>query len=353
MAVSSVVKIEIDSKRMGKTYRVFRFSEFHVILDLETDADAFDFVLKNPDGIYSGLFSKFDGCRLTVNNVTIMEGNIDKVEYIDQDNDDYIQLSGRDLCWKLVDNDALPDTIENVNPKIYIQNKCAEYGINCTVSDAEMYNKLVIGCGESEISIMNNILLESKQRIWYLINRLYTGNWEMNKMPSHLFVMHTPVVGIPIKKFRLVEDGTDMKSEMRIYGSDGGGGYDLVGSSMNSYMQQIGIKKRSVRRSYSDKASSKYKSIADRDIRDTFRDNTVLTIEVRLDKSNVYLPNTVAHVINGKHGINSIFFIKKVEYTKSPDDGSCATLVMIPADNTFEKIWQSSGTSVTSPSGKL
>ena len=345
MAISSVMQIEIDSNRNGRTYRVYRFSEFNVELDLTTDADIFDFVLKNPKGIYSGLFSKFDNCRLKVNGKVVMKGNLDKVEYIDRD-DDYIQLSGRDLCWKLIDNDALPDTKENVNPKTYIQNKCKEYGIPCKVSKADKYDKLVIGCDESEISIFNNILLNSKQRVWFLIDTLYSGDWSMGKNPSHVFVMHTSNTGIPIKSFRLSEDGTEVKSEVRIYGSKDSS-LELVGSSKNSYMNKIGIKKREVTRAYSDNASSKYKSIADKNIRNTFRDNTELTIEVRLDKNNVYMPNTTAQVINGRCGVNSTFFIKRVTYTKSVSNGSYATLVMIPADTTFEKIWQSKGTSVT------
>ena len=356
MAIKSVVQIEIDSNRTGKTYKVFRFSEFNVELDLETDADAFDFVLKNPDGIYTGLFSKFDNCRLKLNNNLILVGNLDKVEYICLDDDDYIQLSGRDLCWKLVDNDALPDTIENVQPKSYITNKCVEYGIKHNISVAEQYDKLVIGCGESEISIFNNILLDSRQRIWYLVDTLYTGNWSMNKSPKHVFTMYTNKKGIPIKTFRLAEDGTEMKSEMKVYGSDSNGGYNLVGTSINQYMQDIKIKKRQIRRAYSDKASSKYKSIADKDIRDTFRDNNELVIEVRLDKDNFYMPNTTAQVINGRCGVDNLFFIKKVVYTKSPTSGSNATLTMIPADQTFEKIWQTKGTSctkLTSASKKL
>lgn len=352
MAISSIIQIEIDSNRMKKTYRVSRFHEFHVELDLETDADIFDFVIKNPDGVYSGLFSKFDNCRLKVNNKTVLVGNIDKVEYIDSDNDDYIQLSGRDLCWKLVDNDALPDTMIDVVPKTYIQNKCNEYNIKHSISDADVYSKLVIGCGEAEISIMNNILLESRQRIWYLVDTLYTGNWHMNRQPDHVFVMHTTKTGIPIKKFVLSEDGADMKSEIRVYGSDGNGGYDLIGSSENQYMNRINIMKRQTTRAYSENASSKYKSIADKDIRDTFRDNTELTIEVRLDRNNIYMPDTTARVINGRCGVDSLFFIRSVSYTKSPEDGSCATLVLIPADNTFERIWQSEGTSVTNITSK-
>lgn len=347
MAISSVMQIEIDSNRNGRTYRVYRFSEFNVELDLTTDADIFDFVLKNPKGIYSGLFSKFDNCRLKVNGKVIMKGNLDKVEYIDRDDDDYIQLSGRDLCWKLIDNDALPDTKENVNPKTYIQKKCKEYGIPCKVSSADKYDKLVIGCGESEISIFNNILLESKQRVWFLIDTLYTGDWSMGKSPSHVFVMHTSETGIPIKSFRLVEDGTDMKSEMKVYGSDSKGGYNLVGSSTNNYMKKIDITKRQTRRAYSENASSKYKSIADKDIRENFRDNNELVIEVRLDKNNIYLPNTTAQVINGRCGVNALFFIRRVAYRKTVSDGSMAELTMIPADTTFEKIWQTKGTSCT------
>jgi prophage tail gpP-like protein len=356
MAVSTAVQIEIDSNRVGKTYRVYRFTEFNIDLDLETDADTFDFVLKNPDGIYTGLFSKFDSCRLKINNNDILEGNLDMVEYIGDDQDDYIRLTGRDLCWNLVDNDALPDTIENVQPKSYITNKCKEYGIKCVASSADRYDKLVIGCGESEISIMNNILLESRQRIWYIIDTLYSGNWDMNQSPKHVFVRYTNETGIPIKKIRLAEDGTEMKSEMKVYGSDSNGGYNLVGSSANNYMKKIGIKKRQTRRAYSENASSRYKEVANNDIRDTFRDNNELIIDVRLDNNNFYMPNTTAQVIDGRYGINNLFFIRKVQYTKSISQGSIATLTMILADPTFEKIWQSKGTSctnLTSASKKL
>lgn len=347
MAISSSVQIEIDSNRVGKTYRIFKFTEFNVDLDLETDADAFDFILKNPNGIYTGLFSKFDACRLKVNNHKVLEGNLDRVEYICTEDNNYIRLCGRDLCWKLIDNDALPDTIENVQPKTYITNKCSEYGIKCVASSADKYDKLVIGCGESEISIFNNILLESRQRIWYSVDTLYTGNWNMDQSPKHVFVMHTDKSGIPIKSFRLVEDGTEMKSEMKVYGSDSNGGYNLVGTSTNDYMKKLGINKRQVRRAYSENASSKYKEIATRDIRDTFRDNNELIIDVRLDNDNFYMPNTTAQVINGMCGVNNLFFIRRVEYSKSLSGGSVATLTLILADQTFEKVWQSKGSSCT------
>ena len=164
--ISTDVSIEIDSRRCSRSYEVLRFTEFDISLDLETDADTFDVVAENTNGIYTGLFCRFDNCRLKINGEYIMHGNIDSVTYYISGTKDYIKLTGRDLCWQLVDNDALPDTIEGVQPKKYIEQKCRAYGINCKISHADVYEKLVIGCQESEISIMNKILLDSKQRIW-------------------------------------------------------------------------------------------------------------------------------------------------------------------------------------------
>lgn len=345
MAISTGITIEIDSRRTGTTYRVVRFTEYNVDLDLETDADAFDFVLKNPNGVYSGIFSKFDNCRVSVNDHIIMNGTIDRVVYICGD-DSYIRISGRDGCAPLIDNDALPDTLLNVQPKTYIEGKCAEYGIKSSVATADIYEKLVIGCNESEISIFNNILLDSRQRIWFLVDTLYTGNWATDASPSHAF-SDNPSNGIPIKTLELSEDGTDMKSQVVIYGSNGSGSYELVGSSENSYMTNMKIRKRKTNREYSNNASSKYKSIADKDIRDLFRNNIELKIDVRIDKGDYFIPNTTAQIIYSKLGINSTFFVRRVQYSKSIDSGSVASLVMIPADTTFETIWQNSNNSVT------
>ena len=145
---SSNITIEVDSRRCGRTYEVLRFTEFDVSLDLETDADAFDIVAENPNGLYTGIFCRFDDCRLMINGKTILKGNLDSVTYYISESKDYIKLSGRDLCWKLVDNDALPDTLKNVQPKKYIEKKCNSYGIKHKISKADTYKKLVIGCEE-------------------------------------------------------------------------------------------------------------------------------------------------------------------------------------------------------------
>lgn len=340
--INTDITIEIDSKRCNKTFEVKRFTEFNVDIDLETDSDSFDLVTKNPRGIYTALFSKFDACRLKLNNKVILTGNLDNVSYMCTETDNYIKITGRDLCWKLVDNDALPDNLENIVPKNYVSNKCNEYGIKHSLSDTDVYPKLVIGCNESEISIINNILLEGKHRKWFLIDTLYTGDWATNISPT--VVLSNPnsnVHGIPIKTIEVIEDGTDMMSDIVLYGTDDSGIQKITGSATNKLMNLLGIIKRRIRRQYSDSASSKYTSIANRDIRDSFRDNIIVRATVRIDNNTVFMPNTTVRVVYDRLGIDSILFIKAVNYSKSIDSGSSATLTMIPADSTFESMWQS------------
>lgn len=336
----SNMTIEIDSRRCGRSYEVLRFSEFDVSLDLETDSDTFDIVAENPNGIYTGLFCRFDSCRLRINKKDILHGNLDSVTYFISGNKNYIKLTGRDLCWLLVDNDALPDTLENLQPKKYIEHKCTSYGIKCSVSEADVYSKLVIGCEESEISIMNNILLDSRQRIWYLVDTLYTGIWSTNATPSHMFSMSKKVNGIPIESIQYREDGADMVARVLVYGSDGEGGQKIMGQYDNKYMISKGIKKRSVKRHYSDNAASKYTSVAEREVRDKFRDDTELTIIVPIKA--VYMPNRTARIVIDDLGIDTIFFIKAIQYVKGISDGGKAIIKLIPADSTFEKLWNSS-----------
>lgn len=338
MATGTDITIEIDSRRCQRTYEVVRFSEFDVKLDLETDADAFDLVAENPNGVYTGLFCRFDNCRLKVNGQTICVGAIDSVTYHISPVKDYIQLSGRDLCWLLVDNDALPDTYENVNPKSYIEKKCAAYGIKCSVANADIYEKLVIGCQESEISVINNMLLDSRQRVWFSVDTLYTGDWNTSANPSRVFSMSTSVQGIPIENVQYKEDGRDMVSRLLVYGTDGEGGQKVQGQYDNQFMISRGIRKREVRRYYSDSAASKYTSVAERNVRNKFRDDTQMTITVPIKA--VYLPNTTAQVIIDRLGINHTFFIKAVQYVKD-DGGSKAYITLIPADPAFEQLWNS------------
>lgn len=344
MAYDTNTSIKINSRRLGGQYEIHRFTEYKIDMDLENDCDGFDIVLKNPDGIYTGLFSKFDQIDINIQNMPIMKGTIDCVNYIWDEDDSSIKITGRDIITALIDNDALPGTKLNINPISYIKGKCGEYNIKFGGGPSiPNISKLVIGTGESEISIMNNLLMDHRMRLWAIYDTLYVGNWNTNASPTYYFTRGVPreMSGIPIERLSLKEDGTDTKSEYRIYGSMNDGSEKVVGTAQNDYLNSIGIKKRKVIRSYNNDSTSKYSSNALKDVRESFRDNIILEIRVR--GTSVVLPNRTAHIIDAKTKTNSVWFIKKVSFSKSMS-GTETTITMIPGDTTFDILWKGQGT---------
>lgn len=337
------ILFRVNSSRLGGWYEIHRFTDYSIDLELETDADAFSFTLLNPNGVYTGLFSKFDDITIEIDKNPIMMGRIDCVEYSWDIGGCKIRVDGRDLMAALVDNDAIPGTKKNVKPSTYISDKCSEYGIKSSVdSSIDTIEQLVIGCGESEISIINNIVMDSRKRVWFDFDTLYAGNWNDKAEPTYLFtrgVKDRP--GIPIKRFTLREDGTDMKSEIKIYGSTNDGAEKVVGTATNSYMIDRGIKKRMVKRSSNNDSVSKYSSNALRDIRDSFRDNVEIEIEVKTGTGGLILPNRTAQIIDTVTKVNAVFFIVGVSYRKDINNGSITRVTMIPGETAFDVIWNS------------
>jgi len=349
MSYDTVTKLTIMSRRMGQLYEVHRFREYRIDTDLEMDADGFNMVFMNPNGVYTGVFNKFDEVILSINDINVLRGHIDSVEYIWDDSESVIQIIGRDMCGILVDNDAIPCTKNNVKPADYIRNKCIEYGIpKYNIGTASVVEKLIIGTQESEISIMNNILMEDRKRIWMIYDTLYMGDWNTGAQPSYYFTRGVPQdkAGTPILRLSLKDNGTDTKSEVKIYGSMSDGTEKVVGTATNDYMVSKGIKRRMVLRSSNDDSSTKYASNALRHVRESFRDGIELQIVVRTGK-HVIIPNTTAHVIDMVTKTNSVFFIKSVTYSKSIDSGSTTTVTMVPGDTSFDVIWKNQGSGTT------
>jgi len=342
-------RLTIYSHRMQMKYVVQRFSEYKIDIDLETDADGFNMVFENPDGVYTGYFNKFDIVDLTINGVGVLRGWIDNVRYRSNESQNLIQVVGRDIASIFVDNDAIPTTRYNVRPSQYIADKCNEYGIVNYVIDQSIpvTSKLIIGTGESEISIMNNLLIGDgvSRRIWTIYDTLYAGKWAMDAKPSYTFVRGTPrnTSGIPIQSLDFMDDGTEMHSEVMIYGSIDDGNEKIVGSGKNSYLIGRGIKKRKVMRSYNNDSSSKYASNALREVRDSCQFGMILEITTKVPDDMVVMPNKTAHVIDTNTQINSIFFIKSVTYTKNIGSGSIMSVSMIPGEESFDVIWNNQG----------
>lgn len=341
------ILFRVNSSRLGGWYEVHRFTDYSIDLELETDADAFRFTILNPNGVYTGLFSKFDDITLEIDKKPVMKGKIDCVEYSWDDSGCRISVNGRDLMSALVDNDALPGTHKNIKPTTYIANKCAEYGIKSAIDPSiDTVEQLIIGCGESEISVINNIVMEgSRKRVWFDFDTLHAGDWNDKAQPTYLFtrgIKDRP--GIPIKKFRIREDGTDTKSEVRIYGSTNGGAEKVVGTATNEYMISRGIKKRMTKRSSNNDSASKYLSNALRDVRDSFRDGVEIELEVKTGHGGLILPNRTAQVIDTITKVNAVFFITGVTYSKDLNNGSITKVTMIPGETAFDVVWKSQST---------
>lgn len=345
--------LRVNSSRLGGWYEVHKFTDYEINLELETDADAFRFTLLNPNGSYTGLFSKFDEVTIEMDQRPVMKGRVDCVEYSWDANGCKISIAGRDLMGALVDNDAIPGTHKNVNPPTYISNKCKEYGIKANVDSSILpIDQLIIGCGESEISVINNIVMDSRKRVWFDYDTLHAGDWNDNAQPTYLFtrgIKDRP--GIPIKSLTLREDGTDMKSEIRIYGSNNNGAEKVVGTATNDYMISRGIKKRMTKRSSNNDSVSKYAANALRDIRDGFRDNVEIEIEVKTGVGGVILPNRTAQIIDTITKVNAVFFIVGVTYMKSINGGSITKVTMIPGETAFNVVWNSQSATSASFAG--
>lgn len=347
MSNDTNISIRIHSYRMNGIYNVRRFTEYRVDIDLETDSDGFDFVFANLNGVYTGIFSKFDEIDVILNGTGVIKGIIDSVDYRWDDSGSVVHVSGRDIACVLVDNDAIPGTTMNIVPVTYIKRKCAEYGINNVVSfnsNSSPISKLIVGTGESEISIMNNILMDSRERMWLVYDTIYVGNWDTSANPTYMFTRGSDTHGIPIKSLSYKDMGISTKSEVRIYGSMSSGTEKVVGIAKNDYLINRGIVRRMTKRSSNNDSASKYASNALRDVRDSFKDNIVVEVKVKTNR-NIILPNKTARVIDSSiTGIDSTFFIRSVTYSKRLSSGSETTIKMIPDEATFTVIW--SGTNI-------
>lgn len=340
-------KIIIDSKRLGCSYIISKFLSYTADMDLDTDTDAFTFTFANPNGIYTGIASKFDEISIHINDRKIICGDIDtvKTKWSVPDGST-VEVSGRDRAHMLIDNDALPGTLLNVEPVRYIKHVCDSYGIafHSSFGSLPVTKKLEIGSGESEISICNNLADNLNHKIWYVYDTLYLGDFSYSANPVYKFTRGVPanMQGIQILESTLTDDGTDTKSEVLIYGSMNNGKSKVLGTAKNQTMINMGIKRRKVEWSSNNDSVTKYSSSALRKVKDGFRDNIVLEVKVKTDGNIIIYPNATAQVIDTILKINSVFLIKSVTYEKNIN-GSFSTVKMVPGDNTFNNLWAGQG----------
>lgn len=344
---------KVWSSKLGGAYECHRFREYSIDIDLETDTQAFDFVFKNVNyadtnkgggnyhGGYISLFAKFDVVEIYLNDVPIIKGRIDTVKYYWEAGDSYIHVTGRCVGASLVDNDCLPTTLQNIKPNAYIQERCSEYGIACKIDgQLSLIEERVIGVGETEISVINDMVKGDNLRYWMDFDTFYVGKWKDNDAPKYTFTCGPQVSGsIPIISLELTEDGSEVYSESLVYGSTSDGSDKVLGTYKNDKMISAGIKRRSVVSNTNNDDSDKYKANAEDDVRYGFDNSNEVVITVKTPRTGAIKPNTCCVVIDYITRMHAVFFIKSVTYQKDLTNGSVTRITMVPSKATNDAMY--------------
>jgi len=350
-----ISKMNIYSRRCQQLYTIKTFIEHSIDIDLDTDSNQFRIIVGNPDGVYDGIFNKYDGVALYFIGMEMMHGRIDEVTYIGDDEQDVIEITGRDDLSILIDTDAIPTTLNNANPVTYTIQKCKEYDLSNDANGARIrqtvsidnIEKVVISSGQSEMSVITGMLDQSNNKIWEEDAYICIGAWITRGDPTFTFTRgrNLNIRGIPIQTLKLRDSALGIKSEVQIYGSSDSGKDKVLGTyrcASGSFYD--GIARRSITSSSSDSKNAHYDKDAEYKGREAFRSGIELTITCNPQtmKTPVWV-DKIARVIDSKTNLDGTFFIKAVNYTKTITSGSACTVTMVPDDSLLDRLWSNIG----------
>lgn len=338
------MKLLIKSKYTGKTYKITRFKEHNVELDLSSEVGgSFDFIIPNVNGAYSGYFHRFDTVTVYVNGEKIMSGIVDKVTYVVDSETDEIRIEGRPKLAYLIDSEKTPQNINSCGVKSYITKRCKAYGITAKFQSGlslPAYKKLKISTGQSEYNVFKTLLEDRPYHMWFLNDTLYVGNYNYKAEAKYQIAIDGYSTGVPVIEAELVEDGTDMISQIKMYGTNSKGNYVHKCDVTNSFMKKNKVYKIKTKEGRKEFKSSQYKSLGTRTMKDTVFDSIEWTLTLSPNRDYVYMPNKTCIIKSKKLKINRRMFIKKVSYKKTIENGIEVELVCIPSNSAYNVIWK-------------
>lgn len=344
----TVTEILVFSKRMGMSYRINRFYEYVVDMDMDIDTHQYNMVFGNPGSVYTGIFNKYDPIWIYINDEWILHGMIDETQYIWDLDGNAIRVVGRCILSPLVDNDVLPSTKYNIKPAEYIGSTLSSYGINKYKIDGDMQimKKLALGTSESEISVIRNMVDANNLRMWTMADTVYIGKWNTDAEPIYYATRGLPQdkSGIPIKSLGIRDSGQDIIGEYISYKTDGDGN-KAVNTYKNDKMSIGQIRKRKTSSINEDTETGIVKNHAldaERFVKEVFMNSIELTLDIKTGDKPILFNNCI-HVIDTVTRINSIFFVRGVAYKKDMG-GSSTTLTCVPSDRTLNTLWNEYGT---------
>ena len=334
---SNDVKIKITSRRKKNVYVISNFVEYQISMDLKEDCDTFSFSIGNLNGKYSGYFSMFDKVHIYVGGNLVMVGRIDSVDYKYDLEDDIIVIEGRDMAQVLVDNQRAPvksDKKKKTNVKKEIKKMCKENGVKCGITSSKIpaYKGYTVGCNESYLSVMQNLLMDTEFNVWFSVDTLHLNKWNV-KSASKYTITSDMIESISYK-----EDGKDIKTKIVVYTTDDKGKYHKKKTIKNASIHKV-CKKVSRHKKYSDTSTVKVKNAGLKKMKEGYMECIEVKVKVK-PNGTIYMPNTCVHLKCKKLGIDDKFFVRGVEYFKDYDKGTEINLTLTVANTTYNKAYK-------------
>ena len=334
---SHEVKIKITSRRKKAVYQIKNFIEYEIKMDLDDDCGTFSFSIGNVNGQYSGYFSMFDKVSCYVNGKLVMKGRVDSVEYKYDKTDDIIVIEGRDYCQKLVDNDQTPckkSKKTKTNVKSYIKKICKNRSLKCSIYSGSIpaFKGLSIGCDESCLSVIQNLLADTELKVWWQADKLHINKWNLKGSAKY------NISDAGIEEVGYKENGKDIRTRVIMYQTDKKGKYHKKKTIKNGSIHKV-IGKTSRHKKYADESRVKLKNAGVKKMKEGYINILELNLKVK-PTDIVYMPNSCAKVSISKLGINTKFFIRGVTYAKDYDTGTSVELTLIVANTSYNQAYK-------------
>ena len=111
----------IINKKTNKKYKINLFKQYIIDQSVDIPADYFSFIVGNYNSEISNAISAGDEVNFYINNELVLNGLIDELDVILNTDTNDVEIIGRDKTSILLDNDAIPATLYNMDILTYLK----------------------------------------------------------------------------------------------------------------------------------------------------------------------------------------------------------------------------------------
>jgi prophage tail gpP-like protein len=290
------------------TWEINRCLEYDIDLAMDIPADHFNLSIANPKGGYAMLFDEGDRVFVSVDGEEVLSGIIDDIDDEFSREGTLLILDGRDTSLVMVDNDAFPVRLYNINLLDLAKHFGKPYGYFSYAGDpGKKISELAIKPGEREWDVLEREAQKQGKRLWMeASDTITTGipNYEADS--SYVFSNQEVEGAISYEKLKRKRSGSGRLSEVYVHHFD---------SRKKTIRKDDTLLERGfVRRRVTEEDAKDANKVAD----DLLNQSKVgsFELELRINGTRLIQHNRIATVIDDRLKINDRFFIVGVNYRK-------------------------------------